>query len=61
MENFLFSIFGETLLEWHGKPLDFSELKTGDIISITFSGEIEETSPATINHVIKIQLLNDDK
>lgn len=59
--EFSFSIFGETLLEWHGKPLDFSELKTGDIISITFSGEIEETSPATINHVIKIQLLNDDK
>lgn len=59
--EFSFSVFGETSLEWHNTSLEFSELEIGDTISITFSEEIQETSPATISQVLKIQLLDDNK
>ena len=59
--EFSFSVFGETSLEWHNTSLEFSELEIGDTISITFSGEVQETSPATISQVLKIQLLDDNK
>lgn len=59
--EFSFSVFGETLLEWHNTPLDFSELEAGDIISVTYRGEIQKTSPAVINEVLRIQLLDDNK
>lgn len=59
--DFSFSVFGETIIEWHETPLEFSDLEIGDIISVTFIGEIQETSPAIINHVVRIQLLDDAK
>ena len=59
--EFSFSVFGETSLEWHNTPLDFSELEAGDIISVTYRGEIQEKSPAVINEVLRIQLLDDNR
>ena len=41
--------------------VDFSELEAGDMISVTYRGEIQETSPAVINEVLRIQLLDDNK
>ena len=36
------------------------DLKEGDNISITFTGLVQETSPAGIQEVLKVQLLDDD-
>lgn len=58
--KFIFSIIGETKLEWRGTEINLSDLDVGDNISITFSGEILDTYPAQINNVIKIQLLDDE-
>ena len=52
-------VYGETRLEWHGSAIEFSSLKEGDLIAITFIGEIQETTPATITDVVRIQLLED--
>ena len=37
------------------------ELEAGDTVSITFAGGIQESSPAVIEHVVRIQLLDDAK
>ena len=57
--EFLLPVYGETRLEWHGSVIEFSSLKEGDLIAITFIGEIQETTPATITDVVRIQLLED--
>ena len=41
--------------------MTISEFHIGDSVSITYSGEIQETSPARILDVVKIQLLDDEK
>ena len=57
--EFLLPVYGEARLEWHGSVIEFSSLKEGDLIAITFIGEIQETTPATITDVVRIQLLED--
>lgn len=59
--EFSFKVTGQTKLEWRNTAIDFSELDEGDNISITFEGEIQETYPARINDVVRIQLLDDEK
>lgn len=59
--EFEFAITGETELVWRGTPITVSEFNVGDCISITFTGYIQETYPAQITDVIKVQLLNDEK
>ena len=59
--TFSFAVFGETRIEWRGEPLGFEELEAGDTVSITFAGGIQESSPAVIEHVVRIQLLDDAK
>lgn len=58
--NFSFSIQSETRITWHNEEIDMSELEEGDNISITFLGPIQESSPATINNVIEIKILDDE-
>lgn len=36
------------------------DLRTGDIISITYTGLVSETSPAQIREVVRIQALGDE-
>ena len=50
-----------TELEWRHTKINADELEVGDNISIIFTGSIQETEPAEINDVIKIQLLDDEK
>lgn len=59
--NFEFIITEATELEWRHTKINADELEVGDNISIIFTGSIQETEPAEINDVIKIQLLDDEK
>jgi len=59
--EFSFKITEETKLEWRNTTIDISDLDEGDNISITFEGEIQETYPANINDVVRIQLLDNEK
>lgn len=59
--EFGFKIIGETELVWRGTPMNISEFDVGDYIAITFTGEIQETYPAYITEIVKIQLLDDEK
>lgn len=59
--NFSFTITDDTVLEWRYTELTPEDLDAGDHISVTFSGLIQETDPAGISDVIRIQLLDDEK
>lgn len=59
--NFKFIITEATEIEWRYTDIDASELEIGDNISIIFTGNIQESEPAIIEDVLKIQLLDDNK
>ena len=59
--NFEFLVTEATELEWRYTMLEPNELEIGDNIAIIFTGNIEEKDPASINDVLKIQLLGDKK
>lgn len=59
--NFKFIITEATKIEWRNTKLDTSELEVGDNISIIFTGNIQESEPAKIENVLKIQLLDNEK
>ncbi|MCD7920341.1 MAG: hypothetical protein LUG45_09805 [Clostridiales bacterium] len=48
-------------LEWRGTELTPDELREGQTISITFTGDIAETDPAELNGVVRVELLDDSK
>lgn len=59
--QFRFSIHEETELEWHYTEIEEDDLDAGDLISITFIGSVQESDPAGIQEVTKVQLLDDEK
>lgn len=59
--EFSFAVYGETMIEWQGMPLEFSDLEPGDRVSVTFDGEMTASSPTVLPHVLRIQLLDDAK
>lgn len=59
--DFTFVITEATEIEWRNTKIETDELEIGDNISIIFTGSIQETYPAKINDVLKIQLLDDEK
>ena len=58
--EFVFSLAEETALVWRGTEIELSDLTVNDMVSITFAGEIQETYPARIMNVIKVQLLGEN-
>jgi uncharacterized protein YxeA len=58
--DFTFRVTDETQIEWRYTEIQSNDLYVGSTISITFSGEIEESSPAHINRIHRIQLLDDE-
>lgn len=48
-------------MTWRYTEISVEDLDIGDTVSITFTGEIQETAPAKITHVTQIQLLEDEK
>lgn len=59
--DFVFSIDEETKMTWRYTEISAEDLDIGDTVSITFTGEIQETAPTKITHVTQIQLLEDEK
>lgn len=59
--RFSFTLQDSTKLEWRYTPLLPDELQAGDTVAVTYTGEIQETEPATIREVLKVQLLDDEK
>ena len=59
--DFVFSIDEGTKMTWRYTEISVEDLDIGDTVSITFTGEIQETAPAKITHVTQIQLLEDEK
>ena len=57
--NFRFVITEATEIEWRNTNIETDDLNVGDNISIIFTGSIQETDPAKINDVLKIQLLDE--
>ena len=58
--RFTFPVMEETSYLWRGTRISPKDLEEGDNISITFTGLVQETSPAGIQEVLKVQLLDDD-
>ena len=58
--EFQLFISGDTQFVWRGIPVTMDDLKKGDLISVTYTGLIQETSPAVINEVLLIQYLGDE-
>ena len=58
---FTFSVEEDTVLEWRHAPIALAELEPGDTISVTYTGGIQESYPAGIDGVVRVQLLDDEK
>ncbi len=58
--QFHFSLEGNTPIVWRGTVLSAADLEVGDTIAITYTGAVLETSPAGIQTVLKIELLDDE-
>lgn len=59
--EFCFSVTEETEITWRYTDISLGDLEASDNVSITFTGEVMETSPAQIQGVEMIQLLDDEK
>lgn len=57
--RFHFKTSQRTQLLWRSEKIALTELKAGDRIAVTYTGMVEETEPAGIKEVIRIQLLSD--
>lgn len=55
--EFMFTIEEDTEIMLRYDNIDVKDLEPGDIVAITFSGPILETSPAGLSEINKIQLL----
>ena len=58
---FTFSVEEDTVLEWRHAPIALAELEPGGTISVTYTGGIQESYPAGIDGVVRVQLLDDEK
>ena len=50
---------GSAKLTWRYTDITMDDLDVGDLIAITYTGEVLEISPAIIKNVLEIQLLDD--
>ena len=57
--EFVLSVDENTAVTWRGTPLTTADLAMGNRVSITYGGEVQETYPAGITKVIRIDLLED--
>lgn len=58
--EFDFSIDNDTELLWHGTKIEISDLKEGQNISITSTGEVLERYPAGLTKVTRVIILDDE-
>lgn len=58
---FTLSVSEDTKLVWHYTELLFEELKVGQNVAVTYTGVVQESYPARLPSVLRIELLDDDK
>ena len=58
--DFDFSIDNDTELLWNNTKIEISDLKEGQTVSITSTGEVLESYPAQLTKVTKIIVLEDE-
>ncbi len=58
--EFVLKVSKKTNLEWRHHHIDISTFQVDDVVSITYKGEIQESSPKQIKDIIRIQLLRDE-
>lgn len=58
---FTFSVTAETELVWRGTEMLVEEFDIGDVISVSFTGLVQESDPGHILDVVLVQLLDDEK
>lgn len=54
-------ISDKTVLDWRYTDISLEDLDEGDLVAVTYIGEVLEISPAVINEVLRVQLLEDEK
>ena len=59
--DFSVTVGENTRITWRYEDMDFSELRPGQTVSITYRGGAQETDPAGLTDVTWIQLLDDEK
>ena len=59
--EFQFSLEGNIPITWRGEKLSAEDLREGDLIAVTYAGSVLEISPAIIQNVLSIQLLEDER
>ncbi len=50
----------DTIIEWHNTEKTMDDLKAGMNIAVTFEGAVQESAPASISHVSRIVILDDE-
>ena len=58
---FTFSVTAETELVWRGTEMQVEEFDIEDVISVSFTGLVQEREPGHILDVVRVQLLDDEK
>ena len=58
--GFRLSVDEDTEIMWRHTDIGLEDLEPGDHISVTFKGGVEETSPAGLEDVTQILLLEDE-
>ena len=59
--QFQFTVKEKVPIIWRGVELTVDDLNEGDLIAITYTGPVLEISPAIIQNVRQIQLLEDER
>lgn len=59
--DFQFTLEGNIPITWRGEKLSAEDLREGDLIAVTYTGSVLEISPAVIQNVLAIQLLEDER
>ena len=58
--TFELAVGDKTELIWRGVPITLKDLRAGNTVSVTYTGEVLEISPAQVSDVLRIQLLDDE-
>ena len=56
--TFELAVGDKTELIWRGVPITLKDLRAGNTVSVTYTGEVLEISPAQVSDVLRIQLLD---
>jgi hypothetical protein len=59
--DFYFSMDEETSIQWRHTDITVEDLKVGDRISVTYTGDVIESYPAELTEIRRIDLLEDER